>query len=209
MSIHLLLLSSISKKLLVAGGRARLDGGGWKRQGQTPGASWRPRNHEGPRGHGAIVSPPTGCKHPSIAFGFYFLAPSGWQRCKIQLWPTYVGGTRGIFAPKQTLKGLRLFFRAHALRAPDLAAAWTPSIYQIPKYLLDFPRAHFDALHAKTRETGDTKSITELLLFLFFFSCSTSTSRSGNIGKKLPVQFSALLPCRINKGEIPGVARGI
>lgn len=73
MSIHLLLLSSISKKLLVAGGRARLDGGGWKRQGQTPGASWRPRNHEGPRGHGAIVSPPTGCKHPSIAFGFYFL----------------------------------------------------------------------------------------------------------------------------------------
>lgn len=51
---------------------------------------------------------------------------------------------------------------AHGPQAPDLTAAWAPSIYQIPKYLLDFPRAHFDALHAETRENGDTKSIAEL-----------------------------------------------
>lgn len=56
-------------------------------------------------------------------------------------------------------------------RAPSPRPCCCMDTQHLPntKIPLGFPD-HFDALHAKTRKTGDTKSIAELFLFFFFLA---------------------------------------
>lgn len=55
----------------------------------------------------------------------------------------------------------------HGPRAPDLAAVWTPSIYQIPKYLLDFLTILM--LFMLKREKLVIQNPSQSFFYLFFF----------------------------------------